>query len=203
MFEEIAESFKRYLESLDFGEIQALNLDLAGNGGTTQPIENYLDSVKLLQAFDLFYYINSRLSYTAALLPIPDLDVPAFGDGQEISIKIMYEEFRGRLFHGIVSVLFIGTLNLFFARDLTYSKNALSELYYNLSLQVLSDEYELSRAYKAIGDLTADISSNIENGIRSNQLKREGEAASYKLTQKSVYEFIPKKSDFEKNRAGY
>ena len=107
LYEEIAESFKRYLESLDFGEKQALNLDLAGNGGTTQPIENYLDSVKLLQAFDLFYYINSRLSYTTGLLPIPDLDVPAFGDGQEISIKIIYEEFRGRLFHGIVSVLFI------------------------------------------------------------------------------------------------
>ena len=29
LYEEIAESFKRYLESLDFGKIQALNLDLA------------------------------------------------------------------------------------------------------------------------------------------------------------------------------
>ena len=60
---------------------------------------------------------------------------------------------------------------------MSYAKNALSELYNNLSLQVLSDEYEVSLVYDAIKDLTAGISTNIENRIRSNQLKREEDAA--------------------------
>ena len=74
LYQQIAESFKRYLESLDFDDIQTLNLDLAANGGGIQPIENYSDSVELLQVFDLFYYINGRLPYTTGLLPIPDGD---------------------------------------------------------------------------------------------------------------------------------
>ena len=87
LYQQIAERFKRYLESLDFDEIQALNLDLARNNGDIQPIKNYSGSVALLQVFDLFYYINGRLPYTAGLLPIPDGDFPAFVDRQKFSIK--------------------------------------------------------------------------------------------------------------------
>ena len=59
-------------------------------------------------------------------------------------------------------------------------------------------EYELSPVYKVTKELTADISANIENGIRSNQLKREEEVAKNELVEKSIYELVPKKSDFEK-----
>ena len=70
-------------------------------------------------------------------------------------------------------------------------------------MQVLYDEYELSSTYDAISELTVDISTNIENGIISNQLKREEDAAQKELPEKSVYKFKPKKSDFENYRAGY
>ena len=102
LYQQIAQSFKRYLESLDFDEIQALNLDLAVNGGGVQSIENYSDSVELLQVFDLFYYINSRLPYTTGLLPIPDGAFPAFVDGPNTSIKKLYGEFCRMLSRGIV-----------------------------------------------------------------------------------------------------
>ena len=163
LYEQIAENFKRYLESLDFDEVQALNLDLYANDGGIQPIENYSDSVKLLQAFDLFYFINGRLPYTTGLLPIPNGEFRAFFEGQNISIKKLYEQFRGTLSRVIVTVPFLCTLNLFFGGELDYSKNALTELHYNLSLQVLSDEYEISPTYDAISELAADISTNIEN----------------------------------------
>ena len=88
---------------------------------------------------------------------------------KKILIKKLYEEFRRTLSHGIISVTFLCALNLSFAGDLSYPKNALSELYYNLSFQVLSDEYELSTSYDATRNLTADISINIENSIRSDQ----------------------------------
>ena len=198
LYQQIAESFQRYLESLDFDEMQALNLDLAANGGAIQPIENYSDCTELLQVFDLFYYINGRLPYTTGLLPIPDGNFPAFVDGQKISIKKLYEEFHGTLSHSVVTVPFLCALNLYFMGELNYSKDALTELNYNLSLQVLSDEYELSPTYDAISELIVDISANIENAIRSNQLKREEDAAKNELLEKSLYEFKPKISDFER-----
>ena len=100
--------------------------------------------------------------------------------------------------HRIVTVPFLCALNLFFAGDLDYSKNALTELYYNLSLHVLGDKYELSPTYDAISELTAGISTNIQNAIRSNMLKREEHAANNDLFENSGYKFKPKKSDFEK-----
>ena len=198
LYQQIAESFKRYLESLDFDETQALNLDLAANGRGIQPIEKYSDSVELLQVFDLLYYINGRLPYTTGLLPIPDGEFPAFVVGQKISVKKLYEEFRGTISHGIDAIPFLCALNLFFGVNLITQKNALTELFYNLSLQVLSEEFELSPNYDAISELTADISTNIDKGIRSNQLKREVGPAKNELLEKSLYEFKPKKSDFEK-----
>ena len=140
----------------------------------------------MLQVFALFYYINGRLPYTTGLLPVPDGEFPAFIDGQKISIKKPYEEFRGTLSQGIVTVPFLCTLNLFFGGELDYSKSGLTELYYDLSMQVLSDEYELSPTCDAISELTADILTNIENGIISNQLKREEDAAQKELLEKPV-----------------
>ena len=47
----------------------------------------------------------------------------------------------------------------------------------------------------------SDISANIENGIRSNQLKRKEDAAN-ELLKKSLYEFKPKKSNFGETGQG-
>ena len=87
LYQRIAESLKRYLEPLDFDEIQALNIDLATNGGGIKLIENYSDSTELLQVFNLFYDMNRTLSYTTGLLQIPEGKFSAFADGQKLSIK--------------------------------------------------------------------------------------------------------------------
>ena len=63
-------------------------------------------------------------------------------------------------------------------------KNALIELYYNLSLEVLSDEYEQAAVYTAISDLTAEISTNLQKAIRSSKLKRELEEEKNKKIKK-------------------
>ena len=102
------------------------------------------------------------MPYTTGLLPIPDREFPTFVDGQNISTKKLYEEFHGTLSHDIVTVPFLCSLKFFFGGGLNYSEKALSELYYNLSLQVLSDEYEISPIYEAICELAFDISTNIE-----------------------------------------
>ena len=101
LYQDICQTFQRFLHSLDFGKIQALNLEIQANGGGLLPIENYPDATELMQVFYLFYYINGRLPFTTGLLPIP------------ISIKKLYEQFCGSLSHGIVAVPFLCILNLF------------------------------------------------------------------------------------------
>ena len=125
LYYDIAENFKSYLESLDFDKLTALNLDIKTNGGGLLPIEQYPDLVELLKAFDLFYYVNGRLLFTTGLLTIPDGYVPNFVKDQKISIKDFYERFCCTTSHGLVSVPFLPTLNLFFVGNNETSKTAL------------------------------------------------------------------------------
>ena len=87
---------------------------------------------------------------------------------QKFRLKKLYEQFRGTLSHGIVAVPFPCTLNVFLSGDPEKSKSTLTELYYNLSLEVLSNECESSAVFDAIGDLTAEINLNLQKAIRSN-----------------------------------
>ena len=50
----------------------------------------------------------------AGLLPIPDGNFPAFVGDQKISIKKLYEKFRGTLSHRTVAVPFLCALKLVF-----------------------------------------------------------------------------------------
>ena len=117
LYYDIAENFKRYIESLDFIEKQALNINIRANGGGRLPIENYSDSVELLRAFEFFSYINGRLPFTNGLLTIPDGDFPKIVGEQKISTKSLYKRFRGTHSHGLSAVPFSAALNLFFASD--------------------------------------------------------------------------------------
>ena len=64
-------------------------------------------------------------------------------------------------------------------------------------MEVLSSEYESSAVSDAIGDLTAEINLNLQKAIRSNKLKREEDEEKNKKIAKEIYEFKPKKTDFE------
>ena len=181
----ICHNFQEFLHSLDFDEIQALKLDMQANRGGLLPIENYSDATELMLEFDLFYYKNRRFPFTTGLLPIPDGNFPVFVVDQKISIKKLYEQFRSSLAHGIMAVPFLCTLNLILSGDPKKLKSALTELYHNLSLEVLSNEYETCAVFDAIGDLTAEINLNLQKAISSNRLKREEDEEKYiKIKQK-------------------
>ena len=66
-----------------------------------------------------------------------------------------------------------------------HQKNALSEVYYKLTLQVLSDEYTNYIAkIDAISYLTNAINLELQKAIRSNKLKREEDKESLKKRNK-------------------
>ena len=57
--------------------------------------------------------------------------------------------------HGLVSAEFLLALNLFFGEDVQLSKDIITELYKNLSLETLSGEQQVE--FGKISELTAHI----------------------------------------------
>ena len=62
----------------------------------------------------------------------PDGEKASFISGDKISLKCLYELFSGTKSHGLVLMQFLSVLNLFLCGKDEISKNALTELYYNL-----------------------------------------------------------------------
>ena len=106
LYQDICQNFQEFLHFLGFDETQTLNLDMQAKGGGLFSIGNYPDTAELLQAFDLFYYINRRFPYTTGILPIPDGNFPAFVGELKISIKKPTSNFE---------VLYLVELMLFLA----------------------------------------------------------------------------------------
>ena len=187
------------MESLDFIAKQAINIDIRANGCGFLPIENYSDSVELLGAFELFYYVNGRFPFTNGFLTIPDGNFPKFFGDQKISIKTLYERFRGTHSHGLVSVLFLAALNLFFAGVPKLSKDAISELYYNLTLQVLSDEVnDVVSTFDAISNLTAELNLLLQTAIKNKKMHHKKDKKKYRQLVKSRYNADEQKIDLKK-----
>ena len=74
--------------------------------------------------------------------------------------------------HCLVSLQLLVTLDIFFGGNTSLKKNALTELYYNLSYETLSGGRDLK--FEAISDLTADMSFQMKRSTFLN-LKRKNE----------------------------
>ena len=133
MFHEIAETFIQCINALADDEIEHLDAAIKSNSLGVKSIVEVEDCIELLRLFQLFYYLNRRLPLTNCLLPIPDGEIP--NGSEKISIKTLYEMFKETKSHGLVSVQFLSTLNLFFGGDVQSSKDTLTELCKNLSLR--------------------------------------------------------------------
>ena len=128
-------------------------------------IENAYD---LLHIFQMLYHFNGRLPLTNELLIVPDGET---SEGVEkISLKDLYETFQGTKSHGLVSQQFLCALDIFFGGNAILSKNAMAELYYNLSYETLSGGRYVN--FEAIIDLVAETSFQIKKLTLSNLKKK-------------------------------
>ena len=73
---------------------------------------------------------------TNGLSIVPDVDVP--GGEEKINLKNLYEMFRYTSSLGLVSIQFLGVLGIFFGAGVRETKDAITELYKNLSYATLS-----------------------------------------------------------------
>ena len=83
--------------------------------------------------------------------------------------------FRYTKSDGLVSIQFLGVLSLFFGAGTRESKNAITELYKNLSYATLSGADNFN--FNAISDLISTLSFSIKKITLANRDRREVEDA--------------------------
>ena len=112
-------------------------------------------AAELFDSFPMIYCINGRLPYMDGHLFVPDGEIPAGIIGEKLGFKELFGKFFRIGSNGLVSSPFLAALLLFFAGKETLAKNYLTELYKNLTVEVLpSDNYE-NLQFDALTDLCA------------------------------------------------
>ena len=84
--------------------------------------------------------------------------------------------------HSLVSMQFLGVLGIFFGTCVKESKNAITELYKNLSYATLSGACSFN--FDAISDLSSRLSFTIKKSALANRDRQEAEDA--KKTKKII-----------------
>lgn len=116
---------------MDSDEIQELDHDIKTNSWEVKNIIDIDNAFELLSTFQLFHH------NTEELLVVPDGDVPA--GVEKTNMKNLCEQFRHIKSHQLVFLQLPAVLSLIFDdTGIKKIKNALTELYRNLSYTTLS-----------------------------------------------------------------
>ena len=84
--------------------------------------------------------------------------------------------------HELVSLKLLTALNIFFGGDLKLSKDTITELYKNLSLETLSEQQKIE--FEKNSDLTPHISFKVKHSILSNLKKKDKYNAECNILEK-------------------
>ena len=148
-----------------------MNEDIAANGWGIKKISEVTDSGEMLKIFQDFYSLTGRLPLSNSLLVVPDGDAPP---DEKLNMKQLYDLFKNTDSHGIVPLPFLELIQFYLEEnDLTQTKNAISELYYNLSNSTLSDARDFK--FEEVSDLTARLSILLKHATLGNRRLREKE----------------------------
>ena len=74
---------------------------------------------------------------TNGFLVVPDEESPP--SSEKMSLKSLYEMFKDAKSHGLVSLQVLSALNIFFGWDIRLSKDTITGLHKNFSLEGLSN----------------------------------------------------------------
>ena len=165
LYLDIADLFEEFVRSLPPQDIQDMEDDTKSNGWGVKNILHIENSSELLNVFQTFYHTTGRLPLSNELLIVPDGDAPAEED--RANMKSLYDMFRHKYLHGLVSLPFLGAIHYYFdATDQRLIKNALTELYRNLSYITLSGDRDFE--FNNVSDLIARISFLIKSASMQN-----------------------------------
>ena len=153
----------------------------------------------MLHTFGNFYYLNGRLPYTNGHLFVLDGEKPSFISGNKISLKRLYELFRGTKLHGLVSMQFLAKLNLFLGRKEKISKNPRTEQYYNLSIQILAEnKSSFETNFENLTNNVVEINLCLQNAILSNKSHKQNLKKKQETKIEKRFDFLEEQSMDEK-----
>ena len=100
----------------------------------------------------------------------------------------MYEKFRGSNSHALVATQFICVLNFFLGRKEKTLKNALTELYKNLTVGALTTPEGGGFSFVGLTEICGKINIMLNNLIASKKIKERQENEKQENKLKSTYE---------------
>ena len=100
----------------------------------------------------MFYYQNGRFLFDGYLFA-PDRDPPPGIISDKLNLKELFAKLFMTGSRGLLSSPFIAAISLFFARNKKLAKDFLTELYYNLSVEILSKDNNEVLKFDALTDL--------------------------------------------------
>ena len=101
IYTSIAQNFQLYINSLEQSELEEIDADFVSSG--LNSIQNVDSATELMMLFDFFYFVNGRFPTTTVHMFVPRADLPMEVNREEINIKKLYEKFRGKNSHGLVT----------------------------------------------------------------------------------------------------
>ena len=166
--------------------------DIKANGWGIKKITDVNNAEDFITIFQTFYQLTGRLPLSNGLLVIPDGDPPPGED--RVNMKNLYEMFKHTNSHGLVFLPFLGLLQYYLEKnDFSLIKNALTELYSNLSYITLSAARDFS--FDAVSDLTAKLSFLLKHATFQNIQETENSHIANAHNINSGCLFTPKIED--------
>ena len=120
---------------------QRIDTDLTNNNFFPwDPNEQHIQN-RILTTYRDSYYETGRFPGRSSLISVPRVRIPEFIRSQDVlSPRSLYKSYVGRDMQGIVSVQFLAAFNRFLGGDTEVSRDAMSELFHNLSWQALTND---------------------------------------------------------------
>ena len=182
----MAEQFKIYLNSPPPDEIDEIENDFRANGNDLLFVRQKESATELFYSFAMFHYINGRLPFTDGHLFVPDGETPPRIFGEKLSLKEVFAKIFRTGSNGLISSPYFAALLLLFAGKETLAKNFLTELYKNLTVEVLSSGISENLKLDTLTVLCIEMGARLENSIFTNHerarrnMKKQAEEISKK-----------------------
>ena len=92
-YENLAEQFKIYVNSLPHDKTDELERDFRGSGNGLVSIRDTESVTELFNSFAMFYYLNGRFPFTDGHRFVPDGDAPPSIIGDKLNLKELFAKF--------------------------------------------------------------------------------------------------------------
>ena len=126
-----------------------------------------------METYRDFFYETGRFLGNNTIVSVLRERIPSFIESRDVlSPLALYDTYAGCDMRGIVSVQFLAALNIFLGGDGEQSRDAMSELFHNLSWQALTNDNDRHQMrFGHISILVQSINQRIQKYILEHRRK--------------------------------